>query len=248
MVPSAIVGLLGLVDFLRVLGLGARWSAYTDDQAVSLGFVLLAFGLACVFSGAMIKGKVFRIRQRITGIAGLLVFATWVFSVFVVFFFFDLLNSGGGLVASPVGPVTYSAAGVTFVAIFVSIFLRNKRMVKAGIMSAFVGTVFGVMVFELPFLFIISPRIGLPLDRALLGESPLFCLVFASYSLIALSPFSGLSRYTLFSLGGVFFVLASWAFMTNFAFPSESTSLVLNSAAKGLGYLVAFTLFLHKAT
>ncbi len=246
MVPSAIAGLLGLGNLLGVLGLGAHWSAYPGDQAVSLGFVLLAIGLAFIYSGVLVKGRVFRIRQTITGTAGLFIFTTWVLSVVVVFFFFNLLNSGGALVPSPVSPVTFSTAGVTFVAIVVSIFLRNKGMVRVGILSAFVGTVFGVMVFELPFLFMISPRIGLPLDRALLSESPLFCLVFASYSLLSLSPVAGLSRYTLFSLGGVFVVLSSWAFLTNFAFPSDFASLVLNSASKVLGFVVAFTLFLHK--
>ncbi len=175
-----------------------------------------------------------------------MVFATWSLSAVVVVFFFDLL-SRGGLVPSPVSPVTYSAAGVTFIAIFVSVFLRNRSMIRIGFVSAFVGTVFGVMVFELPFLFMISPQIGLPLDRALFSESPLFCLVFASFSLLYLSPLGGVSRYTLFSLGAVFVVLSSWVFLTNFAFPSDPFSFVLNSAAKVLGFISAVTLFLHRA-
>jgi hypothetical protein len=244
-VLDVLAGLLGLIDFLRVLGLGAHWNAYPTDQAIPFGFVLLAIGFAFFYSGVMINGKVYMIRNRITGMAGLMVFVTWSLSAVVVIFFFDLL-SRGGLVQSPVSPVTYSTAGVTFIAIFVSIFLRNRSRTRPGLVSAFAGTVFGVMVFELPFLFLISPQIGLPLDRALFSESPLFCLVFASYSLLYLSPLAGVSRYTLFSLGAFFVVLSSWFFLTNFAFPSDPLSFVLNSASKVLGFVAALTLFLHQ--
>jgi hypothetical protein len=226
--------------------MGARWSEYPSGQAIWLGLVLLAIGLAFLYSAVRIKDRIYRIRQKMAGFAGLLVFATWLLSVVVVIFFFDLLSSfpGGALVSSPISPVTYAAAGITFIAIFVSVFLRNRGMVRIGLSSAFVGTVVGAMIFELPFLFIISPQIGLPVDRALLGESPLFCLVFASYSLLYLSPLTGVSRYTLFSLGAVFIVFSCWAFLTNFAFPSDPVSFVLNSASKALSFVTAFTLFL----
>jgi hypothetical protein len=243
-------GVLGSKGPLEVLGLGARWSEYPSDQATRLGLVLLATGLVLVYIGLRIKNRIYRIHQRVAGPASLFMLATWSLSAVVVVFFFDLLNSfpGGGLVGSPVSPVTYGTAGVTFIAILVSITLRNRGMVRVGFLSAFVGTVVGVMIFELPFLFIISPQIGLPLERALFGESPLFCLVFASYSLLYLSPLASLSRYTLFSLGAVFIVLSSWAFLTNFAFPSDPVSFVLNSTSKVLGFATAFSLFVKKGS
>ncbi len=241
-------GVLGSKGPLDVLGLGARWSEYPSDQATLLGLALLATGLVFIYIGSRIKNRIYRIHQKVGGPAGLFMLATWSLSSVVVALFFDLLNSfpGGGLVGSPVSPVTYGAAGVTFIAIFVSISLRNRGMVRVGFLSAFVGTVVGVMIFELPFLFIISPQIGLPLERALFSESPIFCLVFASYSLLYLSPLTSLSRYTLFSLGAVFIVLSSWAFLTNFAFPSDPVSFVLNSTSKVLGFAAAFSLFIQK--
>lgn len=243
-------GVLGSKGPLEILTLGARWSEYPSDQANLLGLVLLATGLVFIYIGLRIKNRIYRIRQRVAGPAGPFMLATWSLSAVVVAFFFDLLNSfpGGGLVGSPVSPVTYGTAGVTFIAIFVSISLRNRGMVRVGFLSAFAGTVAGVMIFELPFLFIISPQIGLPLERALFGESPLFCLVFASYSLLFLSPLASLSRYTLFSLGAVFVVLSSWAFLTNFAFPSDPVSFVLNSTSKVLGFATAFSLFIQKGS
>ncbi len=229
------------------IGLGAIWRAYPSDQATILGVVLLALGLVFLYFGARIKDRTYRVRQKIGGLAGLLMFATWMLSALVVVFFFDLLSSfsGGILVPSPVSPVTYTTAGITFVAILVPAIFR-KIKVKVAVLSAFIGTVVGAMVFELPFLFIISPQIGFSLQGALLGESPLFCLVFASFSLLFLSPLAGFSRYTLFSLGAVFVVFSSWAFLTNFAFPSDPVSFLLNSVSKVLGFVTAFTLFFQK--
>ena len=118
----------------------------------------------------------------------------------------------------------------------------------SGTLGLMCATVVGVMIFELPFLFMISPQIGLPIDRALFSESPLFCLVFASFSLLYLSPLTSVSRLTLFSLGAVLLVLSLWAFLTNFAFPSDPVSFALNSVSKALGFVTAFTMFLRKAS
>ncbi len=227
-------------------GLGAFWNAYPTYQATELGIILLALGLVFLYSGVRIKGRTYRVHQKIGGLGGLLVFVTWALSAVVVIFFFDLLSSSGILVPSPVSPVTYGTAGITFVAILVSAFLRKRANLRVAVLSAFVGTVVGAMVFELPFLFIIAPQLGPSLQRSLWGESPLFCLVFASYSLLFLSPLPGFSRYTLFSLGALFIVFSSWAFLTNFSFPSDPESFVLNSVSKILGFVSAFTLFFHK--
>jgi hypothetical protein len=231
---------------LEFFGLGAHWTAYPGDQATELGVVLLALGLVFMYLGVRTKGRTYRVHQKISGLAGLLVFVTWASSAVVVFFFFDLLSSSGILVPSPVSPVTFTTAAITFVVILLSASWRNRANVRVAVLSAFVGAVVGVMVFELPFLFMIAPRLGQSLPRALWSESPLFCLVFASYALSFLSPLAGVSRYTLFSLGGIFIVFSSWAFLTNFAFPSDPESFVLNSVSKVLGFVSAFTLFFHR--
>src|SRR5712692_922410 len=190
-------------------GLGAHWTAYPGDQAVELGVVLLSIGLAFLFFGVRIKDRTYTIHDKIGGLAALFVFATWLLSGLAVVLYFDALGSAGFLVPSPVSPVTYGTAGITFVAILVSAFLRNREL-RFAFLSAFVGAVVGAMVFELPFLFIISPRIGFSIQQTLLGEAPLFVLVFASYTLLFLSPLAGLSRYTFFSLAAVFIVFSSW--------------------------------------
>jgi hypothetical protein len=231
---------------LEFLGLGAHWTAYPGDQATELGVALLALGLFSMYFGVRIKGRTYRVHQKIGGLAGLLVFVTWMLSAVVVVFFFTLLASSGILVPSPVSPVTFTTAAITFVVILFSASWRNRANVKVAVLSAFVGTVVGVMVFELPFLFMIAPRLGQSLQQSLWSESPLFCLVFASYSLLFLSPVARFSRYTSFSLGAVLIVFSLWAFLTDFSFPSDSESFVLNSVSKVLGFVSAFTLFFHK--
>ncbi len=228
------------------IGLGAFWTAYTSDQATWLGVALLVMGLAFFYFGIRIKTRTYKAQRRIGGTAGLLVFVTWALSALSTYFFFGLLGSRGGLVPSPVSPVTYGTAGVTFVAIALLTGLRNRGMAKVALLSALAGAVVGAMIFELPYLFIISPRIGLPVDRTLLAFSPLFCLVFASYTLLFLTPFARISRYTFFSLGALFVTFALWAFLTDFAFPGDPVSFVLNSATKVLSFAAAFTLFIHK--
>jgi hypothetical protein len=231
---------------LEFLGLGAHWSAYPGDQATELGVVLLALGLVFLYFGVRTKSKTYRVYQKIGGLAGLLVFVTWMLSAVVVVFFFGLLASSGILVPSPVSPVTFTTAAITFVMVLLSASWRSRATVKVAVVSAFVGTVVGVMVFELPFLFMIAPRLGQSLPQSLLSESPLFCLVFASYTLVFLSPLARFSRYTLFSLGAVLIGFSLWAFLTDFSFPSDPESFVLNSASKVLGFVSAFTLFFHK--
>jgi hypothetical protein len=231
---------------LEVFGLGAHWSSYPSDQATELAAVLLALGVVLTYLGVRTKDRTYKVHQTTGGLAGRFVFVTWVLCAVVVVLYFDLLSSSGILVPSPVSPVTFTTAAITFVVILLSASWRNRASAKVAVVSAFVGTVVGVMVFELPFLFMIAPRLGQSLPRALFSESPLFCLVFASYSLSFLSPLAGISRYTLFSLGAVFIAFSLWALLTNLAFPSDPESFVLNSVSKVLGFVSAFTMFFHK--
>ena len=230
------------------IGLGASWRPFPGDQATWLGVVLLVLGLAFFYLGFRTKNRVFRARQRIGGFPGILVFVTWALSAAVVLFYFGLLERGGALVPSPIWPITYGSAGVTFFATLVLVFFRNKAKAIDLFLSAFAGTVVGVMVFELPYLLIISPQLGLTVQDGLWGESPLYCLVFASYLLLFLSSQAGVTRYTMFSLGAMFVVFSLWAFLTNFAFPSDPVSFDLNAISKILGFVSSFTLFVHKDT
>jgi hypothetical protein len=56
-----------------------------------------------------------------------------------------------------------------------------------------------------------------------------------------------LSKYTLFSLAGVFYVFALWALL-GFSYPSSFIPLALNDASKILSFVTAITLFLGAKT
>jgi hypothetical protein len=225
------------------INLGAYWTAYPAGEAAELGGILLVIGIVFVLLGLRMKNQSLLIRTRLGGAAGILVFLTWVFSAIVVYFYFELLGAAGVLVPSPVSPITESSSFLTFIAILVTTTVGYKGKWRFAVISGFVGTVIGVMVFELPFLFLIAPRLGGSLVRSLLGESPLFCAVFASYSLLFLSPYARFSRYSLFSVAALFFAFAAWALFANFAFPSDTISFFLNSTSKVLGFVTAYTLF-----
>ena len=53
-----------------------------------------------------------------------------------------------------------------------------------------------------------------------------------------------LSRYTLFSLAGMFFVFAIWA-LVGFGYPSTPTLIALNGTSKVLAFAASVTLFLQ---
>jgi len=73
-------------NLLEFFGLGAHWTAYPADKATELGTALLALGLVFMYLGVRTKGRTYRVHQKISGLAGLLVFVTWTFSAVAVFF------------------------------------------------------------------------------------------------------------------------------------------------------------------
>jgi hypothetical protein len=99
------------------------------------------------------------------------------------------------------------------------------------------------MIFELPFDLIISTRLNTTLLAALLGFSPLILAEVSTLSLLVLSPLARVSRYTMYSLGGMILVWSLWALGTGFAFPADGLSYFLNSVSKVLAFAAAFTLF-----
>ncbi len=66
---------------------------------------------------------------------------------------------------------------------------------------------------------------------------------FVSVLLLTLSPLTKISRYTLFTLAGMFFVFSIWA-LSGFSYPSSPIPAALNAVSKILCFLTAITLFL----
>jgi hypothetical protein len=106
------------------------------------------------------------------------------------------------------------------------------------------------MIFELPFDIIVIDRTYSPVPPVppaptlfwVLFFLPLFLVGISTFSLLTLSPLTNLSKYTLFSLEGMFFVFAVWA-ASGFSYPSEPIPFVLNGISKILSFVTAITLF-----
>lgn len=82
-----------------------------------------------------------------------------------------------------------------------------------------------------------------PTVLRLLFFLPLFLIELTTISLMFFSPLFKVSKFTLYSLAGMFLVFAIWGFLS-FSFAYTTEFLIINVVAKALAFLVAVTLFL----
>ena len=236
----------------------AAWAPYAGTDAVALTVVLLILGIFIAFLGTRLKNPLGTSRPSKTTIV--LVILIWVLAILAVLVdssayirYAQLLvkygllithNSSTAPTPNPVGSVTVLSAVVSFVLIG---YLTRKHGIKVALLSAFVGAAVGPMIFELPFdLIVFNMTIALPpsplLFRALY-LLPLFLTELATMLLVTFSPLAKLSKYTMFSLAGLFLVFAAWASI-GFPYPSDPLPTLLNDVGKVLSFVVAITLFL----
>ncbi|HYX51113.1 MAG TPA: hypothetical protein VE843_15305, partial [Ktedonobacteraceae bacterium] len=143
---------------------------------------------------------------------------------------------------NPITPVTELSGLVTF---FVIAYLARRSGFWVALGSAIVGTIAAPMIFELPFDLIVMWRTYPPtpaIQFTLLFFLPLFLVEISSFAMLALSPVTKLTRYTLFLLGGIFLIFAVWA-LFGFAYPETPISIILNIVSKILAFATAISLF-----
>jgi len=149
----------------------------------------------------------------------------------------------GGAPTTPITPVTFGTAAVTFILIA---YLTRKHGAKIALLSAFVGTAAAPMIFELPFdLIVINRTLAIPPSPVLyrlLFFVPLFVVEISTISLLTLSPLTRVTKYTAYSLAGMFLIFAVWA-LIGFEPPNALAPYVLNSVSKVLCFVTALTLF-----
>jgi hypothetical protein len=150
------------------------------------------------------------------------------------------------LPTNPISPITDISGIATFIIIA---YVAGSHGLKTALGSAFVGTAAAPMIFELPFDIIVMGRTYPPVPPAttlfrLLFLLPLFLVEISTFSLLTLSPLTNLSKYTLFSLPGMFFVFAVWAAL-GFSYPTELIPFALNGISKILSFVTGITLFLN---
>jgi hypothetical protein len=220
------------------------WIPYIGAEAIFLAAILLAIGAVLVYFGTRLT-RVVRIQTpaRVVGVFAVL---TWGLSLGTLLVFYTFVATLGerqrvAQPPSPIEPITILCGIGSFIIIA---YLSRAHGVKFALGSAFVGTAAAPMIFELPFDLIVIGRANAPPFLALLFFMPLFLVEVSTMSLLFLSPLTNLSKYTLFSLSGMFIVFAVWAFF-GFSYPSNPLSFTLNSISKVLSFTTAITLFLN---
>ena len=236
----------------------AAWAPYAGTDAVALTIVLLIVGLFIAFLGTKLKNPLGTSRPSKTTIV--LVILIWVLAILaflvdssayiryaLLLVKYNLLpthNSSTAPTPNPISSITELSAVVAFVLIA---YLTRKHGVKVALLSAFVGAAVGPMIFELPFdMIVFNMTIALPPSPTLfraLYFLPLFLIELSTMLLVTFSPLAKLSKYTMFSLVGMFLVFAAWASI-GFPYPSDPIPTLLNDVAKVLSFVVAITLFL----
>ena len=144
---------------------------------------------------------------------------------------------------NPIAPVTVFSGAVAF---FVIVYLAQRSGVWIALVSAIVGTIAALMIFELPFDLIVMWRTYPPtpaIPFTLLYFLPLFLVEIASFAMLPFSPLMKLSRATLFLLAGMFLIFAVWA-LFGFAYPATPIPVALNVISKILAFATAVSLFL----
>ena len=228
------------------------WTPYYGSAVWILTGVLLLITGGLIFLGMRLRRPASLARPGRT--VTLLLAVIWVLALFAfgdsAITYGTALFQQQGLVTpvpSPISPITFLCGLVTF--ILIAVFARRRGFwVAAG--SAAIGAIAAPMIFEMPFDLIVMWR-TYPPDPAtqytLLFFLPLFILELASIGLLLASPLPRISRATLFSLAGMFFVFAVWA-MFGFHFPSTPLPFTFNAVSKVLCFVVTITLFIPQRT
>lgn len=226
------------------------WIAYSGWGSLLLGVSLIAITFVLIYLGINFKhsikvkppGLFFFISILLIWILSIITFLNNV-SVYIV----QLVQKSmvGFPPFNPVSYVTYPSVFITFILIFI---LRRKSGLLVALFSAFICAVSATMIFELPFDLIIISQTYPPIPPSpLLYRGvfflPLFLIEITTLVLLFFSPLMKITKYTFFSLAGMFFFFALWGFW-GFAYPSNILLLTFNSISKLFAFVTAITLFL----
>jgi hypothetical protein len=231
----------------------SSWSPYMGSGAVILTIVLVIIAGAFIILGIRLRRTLRAARPGRT--VTFFLFVMWILSIVtdtnstrVYGLVFQQQRASGqvgtfNLPPDRILPVTVVSVLVTFVVILV---LCRHHGWKMALGNAILGTMAAPWIFELPFDLIIVGKVYTPLPATPfrgLYFLPLLLIEISTFSLLTLSPLVKLSRYTLFSLAGMFLVFAIWAAI-GFAYPFTLIPIALNAISKMLCFVVAITLFL----
>jgi hypothetical protein len=227
-----------------------EWVPYSGNSAIILGVVLLVIAGAFTLFGIKL-GNSLRVKMPGKAMAGVLV-AVWILSILTFLINVDvylmLLQQAKFTGTIPNNPITKFTLSFAFLSFLMIFFINRKKGGKVAFWSAAVAAMAGPIIFELPFDLIVMGRTypPIPPDPAVLRALfffPLFLVELTTMSLPFFSPLFKVTKYTLYSLAGMFLVFAIWGFLS-FSFAYTTEFFILNIAAKALAFVTVVTLFL----
>jgi hypothetical protein len=225
------------------------WVSYSGTARMELAIVLLAVAGGLLYAGARLHLPIAAARPARAVVifmllTWVLVIATFLVGVSVYAQQAQREQAAGAAPVNHVMPVTFIAAGITFVIILIC----SPGGGWGRLVSAAIGAMAAPMIFELPFDLIVMARTYPPVipDPALyraLFFLPLFLIEIVTLALLVLSPMVKLSKASFFSFALMLIVFAAWGLL-GFAYPSGGTALALNVVSKILAFVTALCLFL----
>ena len=226
------------------------WVPYSGNSAIILGVVLLAITAVFTYFGLKLKNPL-RVKMPGKAVGGvlsavwLLSILTWLVNIGVYTILLQQANIKGTIPDNPITKFTLSFAFLSFLIIFQ---INVNHGVKVAFLSGVLAAMAGPMVFELPFDLIVMARTYPPIPPApgvlrALFFFPLFLVELTTISLMFFSPLFKVTKYTLYSLAGMFFIFAIWGFLS-FSFAYTTEFLILNVVSKALAFVTVVTLFL----
>ena len=241
------------------------WSSYTGSSAIILAVLLFVVTGVLVYGGMRLSHPLAAKRPGLylgvcIGVLWLLSLTT--FLVAVTVYVAALINQLGHVTVStastPANPITPFTLLFAVVAFLVILYLTipgltsssgtTARVFWVGVGSAVVGTIAAWTIFEFPYDLIVMWHTYPPTPHVLftlLFFLPLFLFEFSSYAMLTFSPFTKLSRTTLFLLAGMFFIFAVWA-VFGFAYPSAPLPYACNVIGKCIAFAIGVSLFLPR--
>jgi hypothetical protein len=224
------------------------WNSYAGSGAIILAIVLFIVTGVLMYLGMRLRQPVQVKRPgKFVGISLVVILVLSVLTFLIAAGLYGLADVKQNIhFTGPMNPITPVTMGSALLSFFVIVAMTGENGFWVAVGSAIVGTMAAPMIFELPFDLIVMWRTYPPTPETLftlLFFLPLFIIELTCFAMLALSPLTKLSRYTLFLLGGMFLIFAVWA-VFGFAYPATTVPFALNVSSKILAFATAVSLFL----
>jgi hypothetical protein len=217
------------------------WNPYSGLAASLLSVLLLAIGAGLLLSGRRLTGaRKFPARGRALKVVTVLV---WALSILLVLPLFGQIARREGQSSLGIGPVFPITLACAFCSFLIVAYLTRGSGAVGALASGFAAAVAGPMVFELPFLLIITPVVTTRVPHPLFLFAVFLVVILTTLALPTFSERFSVTRYSLYSMGAMFVVFAGWALLTGYAPPSDPTSFALNAVSKVLGFVAVVASF-----